>query len=254
MYCSRLRFLSVHHKCVSYSSLLMNVDGLKKIHELQRLGQGSKQALSSCADKYTTILTGDIPQATEALQKGNPKFAESGANDAANEATRCDNEFSGKSLLTKENNDVHDVAAVTAAIAGLHTQIVVKVITAKANDGLKKIHQLDLTKLSSCASKYRAILIGDIPEATEALLKGDPKFAENGANDAPNEATDCENEFSGKSLLTKENNAMHDVAAVTAAIVRLLFQLTQTSDFLSNILNRFCNLVLCENAIYFNRM
>ncbi|KOM49135.1 hypothetical protein LR48_Vigan07g283900 [Vigna angularis] len=49
-----------------------------------------------------------------------------------------------------------------------------------------------------------------------------PKFAEDGANDAANEATFCESDFSGNSPLTKQNNAMHDVTAITAAIVRLL--------------------------------
>ncbi|BAT97698.1 hypothetical protein VIGAN_09121900 [Vigna angularis var. angularis] len=49
-----------------------------------------------------------------------------------------------------------------------------------------------------------------------------PKFAEDGANDAANEATFCESDFSGNSPLTKQNNAMHDVTAITAAIARLL--------------------------------
>nr|KYP52607.1 Pectinesterase inhibitor [Cajanus cajan] len=117
----------------------------------------------------------------------------------------------------------------SADVTGL-ALIMVKVIKAKANDALKIIHELQRVgsgpkqrkALSSCADKYKAILIADVPQATEALQKGDPKFAEDGANDAANEATYCENEFSGKSPLTKQNNAMHDVAAVTAAIVRLL--------------------------------
>lgn len=118
-----------------------------------------------------------------------------------------------------------------ADVTGL-AQIMVRVMKAKANDALNVIHKLQKLKiglgteqrraLSSCADKYRAILIGDIPQATEALQKGDPKFAEDGANDAANEATYCESEFSGKSLLTKQNNVMHDVAAVTGAIVRML--------------------------------
>ena len=116
-----------------------------------------------------------------------------------------------------------------ADVNGL-AQIMVKVMRAKANDALNRIHELQRVgtgpnqrrALSSCASKYNAIVIGDIPQATEALQKGDPKFAEDGANDAANEATYCESDFNGKSPLTKQNNAMHDVAAVTAAIVRLL--------------------------------
>lgn len=117
----------------------------------------------------------------------------------------------------------------SADVTGL-AQIMVKVMKAKANDALKRIHELQRVEtgpkqrraLSSCADKYKAVLIADVPEATEALQKGDPKFAEDGANDAANEATYCESDFSGNSLLTKQNNAMHDVAAVTAAIVRLL--------------------------------
>ncbi|KAK7264742.1 hypothetical protein RJT34_32352 [Clitoria ternatea] len=117
-----------------------------------------------------------------------------------------------------------------ADVRGL-AQIMVKVMKAKANDALKKIHELQRVggagpnqkrALISCADKYNAILVADVPQATEALQKGDPKFAEDGANDAANEATYCESDFAGKSPLTKYNNDMHDVATVTAAIVRLL--------------------------------
>ncbi|KAK7291722.1 hypothetical protein RIF29_07095 [Crotalaria pallida] len=118
----------------------------------------------------------------------------------------------------------------SADVRGL-ALIMVNVMKAKANDALNKTHELQRVAtghkqkeaLSSCASKYNAILVADIPSATEALLKGDPKFAEDGANDAANEATYCENDCRGINLsLTKWNNAMHDVAAVTAAIVRNL--------------------------------
>ncbi|XP_017418985.2 cell wall / vacuolar inhibitor of fructosidase 1 [Vigna angularis] len=117
----------------------------------------------------------------------------------------------------------------TTDVSGL-ALIMVKVMKAKANDALKIIHDLQgkgagpkqRRALSSCASKYKAVLIADVPQATEALQKGDPKFAEDGANDAANEATFCESDFSRNSPLTKQNNAMHDVTAITAAIVRLL--------------------------------
>ncbi|XP_058730282.1 cell wall / vacuolar inhibitor of fructosidase 1-like [Vicia villosa] len=115
-----------------------------------------------------------------------------------------------------------------ADITGL-AQIMVRVMKAKANEGLDKIHQLQRVRnggarkvLSSCGDKYRAILVADIPQAVEALEKGDPKFAEDGANDAANEASYCESEFNGKSPLTIQNNAMRDVSAVTAAMVRQL--------------------------------
>ncbi|KAK7388029.1 hypothetical protein VNO78_22830 [Psophocarpus tetragonolobus] len=117
----------------------------------------------------------------------------------------------------------------SVTVTGL-AQIMVGVMKAKANDALKTIYELQRVRagpkqkraLASCADKYKAVLIADVPQATEALQKGDPKFAEDGANDAANEATFCETDFSGNSPLTKQNNAMHDVAAITAAIVRLL--------------------------------
>lgn len=108
----------------------------------------------------------------------------------------------------------------------------VKVMAAKATVTNKKIQQLlqgkplgspETKALKSCGEMYKTILEADIPEAKEALLKGDPKFAQDSANDAANEATYCEEEFAvAKSPLTRYNNAMHDVAAITAAIVKML--------------------------------
>ncbi|KAL1372367.1 hypothetical protein HN51_002529 [Arachis hypogaea] len=115
--------------------------------------------------------------------------------------------------------------SATADVRGLGL-IMVKVMQSKANDAINKIRELQRSApspaLTSCASKYNAIVVGDIPEANEAFSKGMPKFAENGANDAANEATFCENGFNGRSPLTQQNNAMRDVAAITAAIARQL--------------------------------
>ncbi|XP_015867826.2 cell wall / vacuolar inhibitor of fructosidase 1 [Ziziphus jujuba] len=80
-------------------------------------GAGEKQALDSCHSKYHAILEGDVPQAIEALTKGNYKFAEDGANDAANEANSCESDFpSGSSPLTDMNKYVHDVSAIAATV------------------------------------------------------------------------------------------------------------------------------------------
>jgi len=55
------------------------------------------------------------------------------------------------------------------------------------------------------------------------LQKGNPKFAEELANDAANEADDCVSQiFSGKSPLTTENNVMHDASVITSAIIKIL--------------------------------
>ncbi|CAK7325273.1 unnamed protein product [Dovyalis caffra] len=89
---------------------------LNLINQKLKESPALKQPLTSCASKYNAILTGDIPQATEALQKGNPKFAESGANDAALEADLCEGGFKGSSPITASNKLVHDISVVTAAI------------------------------------------------------------------------------------------------------------------------------------------
>ncbi|KDP27949.1 hypothetical protein JCGZ_19029 [Jatropha curcas] len=58
----------------------------------------------------------NIPVAIEALEKGDPKFAETAAMDAAYEASYCEDNFNGSSPLTKHNTLVHDTGAVAAAI------------------------------------------------------------------------------------------------------------------------------------------
>ena len=115
----------------------------------------------------------------------------------------------------------------TADVQGL-ALVMVDIVRAKASTTLKFINQ-ELKRspelrrpLRFCASSYDAILTADIPEAIEALQKGDPKFAENGTNDAAVEASSCEDSFQGKSPLTKLNKAVHDTSVVASAITRLL--------------------------------
>lgn len=74
--------------------------------------------------------------------------------------------------------------------------------------------------LNSCADRYSTILVADLPKSVAALKLGDPKFAEDGANDAAVEAASCENGFSGKSPLTEENDDIYDAAIIAAAIVK----------------------------------
>ncbi|KAK7388028.1 hypothetical protein VNO78_22829 [Psophocarpus tetragonolobus] len=122
-----------------------------------------------------------------------------------------------------------DPRSTHADVSGL-ALIMVDVIKTKSNNVLDKIQKLleenpepGLKEaLSSCADRYKAILQADVAQAVAALQKGDPKFAEDGANDAAIEATSCENTFSGQSPLSNDNTAMHDLAATTAAIVRQL--------------------------------
>ncbi|KDP27950.1 hypothetical protein JCGZ_19030 [Jatropha curcas] len=76
-----------------------------------------RKELSSCVENYDVgILSADIPVAIEALEKGDPKFAETAARDAADEASFCEENFNGNSPLTKYNKVVHETGAVAAAI------------------------------------------------------------------------------------------------------------------------------------------
>ncbi|XP_062151836.1 cell wall / vacuolar inhibitor of fructosidase 1-like [Alnus glutinosa] len=98
---------------------VLKTKATETLNHIKALLHGSpklKRSLRSCADSYKAIIEGDVPEAIEALKKGNPKFAEQGANDAADEATSCEGRFSGRSPLTDMNKAVHDVAAVAAAI------------------------------------------------------------------------------------------------------------------------------------------
>ncbi|EEF43122.1 cell wall / vacuolar inhibitor of fructosidase 1 [Ricinus communis] len=78
-----------------------------------------KKQLTSCAHGYDAILTLDIPEAYEALQKGVPKFAQDAANDAAVEANSCEGGFHGNSPMKKLNVLVHDTSAVASAVIRL---------------------------------------------------------------------------------------------------------------------------------------
>ncbi|XP_020234156.1 cell wall / vacuolar inhibitor of fructosidase 1 [Cajanus cajan] len=94
-------------------------EGLNKINQLLKGGGNNKRALLSCVDKYKTILVADIPQATQALNFGNPKFAEDATSDSVVEATSCEEGFGRNSPITRENNDTRDVANVARAIVRL---------------------------------------------------------------------------------------------------------------------------------------
>lgn len=106
--------------------------------------------------------------------------------------------------------------------------IMVDIIKTKATDALRRIEQLkqghpELKEpLSACKDRFNAIIIGDVPQATEALKKGDPKFAVDAANDAAAEADSCERGFSGKSPITRMNKLNHDISIITASIVKTM--------------------------------
>ncbi|CAL5199024.1 unnamed protein product [Lathyrus oleraceus] len=120
-----------------------------------------------------------------------------------------------------------DPKSSTSNVNGL-ALIMINVIKNNANVAINKINQLSKSiptkqkeALLFCSINYTSILV-DVFQATQALQKGNPKFAVYNVNSVASEANGCENEFSEKSPLTAENNVMHDASAITSAICRLL--------------------------------
>ncbi|KAL2470246.1 Cell wall/vacuolar inhibitor of fructosidase 1 [Abeliophyllum distichum] len=109
---------------------------------------------------------------------------------------------------------------------GLIMVYAVKAKAIETSNAIKKLKgsQPELRNaLNDCSGRYNAILEADVPEAVEALIKGDPKFAEDGMADASLEAVSCEKSFKQViSPLTVLNNAVRDLSDVARAIIRNL--------------------------------
>lgn len=121
-----------------------------------------------------------------------------------------------------------DGRSSSADVAGL-ALIVVDAVKAKATSMVTTINKLKKSKpeykqeLEDCSTRYNAILKADVPEAIEGLKKGDPKFAEDGMNDAAIEAEFCENNFqTSKTPLSSENQTVYNLSVVARAIIRML--------------------------------
>ncbi|XP_039055185.1 cell wall / vacuolar inhibitor of fructosidase 1-like [Hibiscus syriacus] len=118
-----------------------------------------------------------------------------------------------------------------ADVAGL-ARIGANKLKAKATATLPQITGLlKVTKdpnlemaLSEYVDYYNAIVKYDIPEAIEAVVKGDPKFGAEGVNDAANEADACGRRFKTqpKFPIYGSNKVVHDLSVVVASIVQLL--------------------------------
>ncbi|XP_021662766.2 cell wall / vacuolar inhibitor of fructosidase 1 [Hevea brasiliensis] len=81
------------------------------------LSEKERQELKACADRYSVIIKGDVPQSIDALRTGDYKFAQEGTYDAATEAMSCEEEFScHHSKLSDMNMVLHDVSVVAASI------------------------------------------------------------------------------------------------------------------------------------------
>lgn len=80
-----------------------------------------EHALANCAELYIPVVKYNIPQAIEALGKGEYGFANYAISDAAKEADACEKGFSGsmESPLTERNKLVRNLCDVAVAILKL---------------------------------------------------------------------------------------------------------------------------------------
>ncbi|MCD7464216.1 hypothetical protein HAX54_052307 [Datura stramonium] len=130
-----------------------------------------------------------------------------------------------KTLLSDKRSGTGDMTTLAL--------IMVDAIKSKANEAAIVISKLRRSNpppawklpLKNCAFSYKVILTASMPEAIEALTKGDPKFAEDGMVGSSGDAQECEEYFNGGSKyspLSKLNIAVHDLSDVGRAIVRNL--------------------------------
>lgn len=123
-----------------------------------------------------------------------------------------------------------DSRSLNTDTAGL-ALILVEKISEKTKQAIKTVNQnIKTTKdpkvlqaLKECKEVYNAVIVADVPMAIEALKKGDPKFAEQGAVDAVNEVQSCEEGFrKGMSPVSGLNKEIGSLAVVVGSISKQL--------------------------------
>lgn len=80
-----------------------------------------ERSLAYCAELYIPVVKYTLPQALDALSKGEYKFANYGIADVAKEADACEKKFSGStdSPVTDRNNLVESLSEVAKAIVNV---------------------------------------------------------------------------------------------------------------------------------------
>nr|XP_043611076.1 cell wall / vacuolar inhibitor of fructosidase 1-like [Erigeron canadensis] len=92
---------------------------IQQIKSLYRSRPELRHSLNECAQMYMAVVKADVPSAIQALDGGQPKYAEDGMADVAVESQACERSFSGrgqKSPLTRKNKDIENVSNVARAI------------------------------------------------------------------------------------------------------------------------------------------
>ncbi|OAY27627.1 cell wall / vacuolar inhibitor of fructosidase 1 [Manihot esculenta] len=127
------------------------------------------------------------------------------------------------SSLTPQN-PITDVKALASTITTL--------VLSNATDTLSYIQELikqgadtQLQKpLANCAELYIPVVKYNLPQAIDALLRGQFGFTSYLLSDAGKQAKDCEKNFSGsdQSPLTERNKLVSNLCDVAVAILKLL--------------------------------
>ncbi|XP_076899379.1 cell wall / vacuolar inhibitor of fructosidase 1-like [Bidens hawaiensis] len=92
---------------------------IQQIKSIYKSHPELRRSLNECTRRYMAVVQADVPSAVQALDGGQPKFAEDGMADTAVEAQACERSFSDrgqKSPLTQMNKDIENVANVARAI------------------------------------------------------------------------------------------------------------------------------------------
>ncbi|KAK9179149.1 hypothetical protein WN943_028347 [Citrus x changshan-huyou] len=218
---------------------------LQHIEKLKQKYPALRVPLSACKDRFNAIIIGDVPQAVEALTKGDPKFAVDAANDAALEADsfivpviiQCDDNlinqicrrtpFRDLCIATLEPN----TNSSSSDVKGL-ASIMANIVLGNASDTLNYIEGLikqapdpqQERALANCAELYIPVVRYELPQAIDALSKGHFGFANYCIADAGKQADACEKGFSGsaKSPLSDRNNLLKSLCGIAVAIINLL--------------------------------
>lgn len=99
---------------VNATDTLHYIEGLIK----QSSDPKQEKALAGCAELYISVVKYELPQAIEALGKGQYGFANYGISDAAKLVDQCEKGFSGtsESPLSERNKLIHSLSQIAVAI------------------------------------------------------------------------------------------------------------------------------------------
>ncbi|GMJ05427.1 hypothetical protein like AT3G17130 [Hibiscus trionum] len=129
-----------------------------------------------------------------------------------------------KSNSNTQNSDTQGLAGVMANILLSNATDTLSYIRAQINEASDPRME---RALAYCAELYIPVVKYNLPQAIDALSKGQFEFASDGISDAAKQADACEKNFSGPmklEALSERNKLLHSLSDVAVAIVKLLLK------------------------------